>query len=129
GTSVGWVQRLDFGRRARDLVLGILGPAPLRAGVFAAAAAALALFVLAGGTDVGTKIGGVIAGKKVEPPTVISRHEGRRMRDVRIDNVDIAPGSSVAIWSRPRTRTQVIWVNDPGDEFGVSNLTATDSTR
>lgn len=124
--KVGWARQLD---RARDLVLAILGPAPLRAGVFAAAAVVLALFVLAGSTDIGTKFGHAIARKKVGAPTIISRHDDLRTRDVSIDNVDIAAGSSVSIWSRPRTRTQVIWVNDPGDEFGVGNIAATDSTR
>jgi len=129
-------RRVDFGRRVRDLVVAILGPAPLRAGAFAAAAAGLALFVLAGGTDIGTKIGGQIAEKKTEAPTVISQRDDRpRAKHVRfgIDNVDIPSGNSVSIWSRPRTRTQVIWVDGPDEGFGVSNLaataTSTDSPR
>ena len=61
----------------------------------------------------------------------ISHHDpdsGPRAKHVRFDNLDIAPGHNVSMWSRPRTRTQVIWVSSPDDEtdsFGVSPAAVT----
>lgn len=121
------LRRFHPGRRLRDLAIGILGPAPLRAGAFAAAAAAVALFLIAGPARFG---GEKMVAENAEPTADLTAVASRsdldakpRAKHVRIDNIDIAPGKSVATWSKPRTRTQVIWVNGPDDEFGVSNAT------
>jgi len=108
------------------LIAGIFSPAPLQAGAFAAAAAALA-FMLFGGFEMAglgsfqekmakvVRGGGAVSG---EP----------RDKAVRIDTMEVAQGRTVAVWARPKTRTQVIWVNSSDETsdgaFGVSNTSA-----
>ncbi len=108
------------------LVAGLFGPSPFRAGAFAAAAAALA-FMLFGGFEipgVGSfqeKIAKAVSGGSAAPAE-------QRGKAVRIDTMEVAQGRTVAVWARPKTRTQVIWVNSLDESsngaFGVSNTAA-----
>lgn len=108
------------------LVAGLFGPSPFRAGAFAAAAAALA-FVLFGGFELPgfgsfqDKIAKAVSGGTAAPAD-------ERGKAVRIDTMEVAQGRTVAVWARPKTRTQVIWVNSSDESsngaFGVSNTAA-----
>ena len=90
--------------RARALASGSFTPA--RAGMWAAAAAAVALMVTMWSS--GTEPARVAASRKIES------------KPVRIDSMEVAAGHTVSTWVRPRTNTRVIWIGD-GDGFSVEN--------
>ena len=90
--------------RARALAFGSFTPA--RAGMWAAAAAGVALMVTM--WSPGTEPARVAASRKIES------------KPVRIDSMEVAAGHTVSTWVRPRTNTRVIWIGD-GDGFSVEN--------